>query len=137
MEEPMARSGGHISVSETLGSDRRSWYRFRTICPVRVESARQGIVYCIARNVAEGGIFLETREPFPIGTAVAVTFEAPNGATPVVARGCVKHHYFIRYSQHAQLKSMTGMGVRFESFEAVEQEEWPEWAFGVAPIPLH
>ncbi|MBW2730884.1 MAG: PilZ domain-containing protein [Deltaproteobacteria bacterium] len=120
-----------------MSTDRRSWHRFSSLCPVRLESAAHGETFCVARNVSEGGIFIETREPLPIGTAVAVTFEAPDGATPIVARGAVKHHYFFHYGSDSRTRSLTGMGVRFSSFEAEERDEFPEWAFGVAPTPLH
>lgn len=116
--------------------DRRSWYRFTSLCPVRIYSAAFGESVCIARNVSAGGIFLETSEPLPIGSAVEVYFGAPSGATPVVARGEVKHHYFLRYglSPHEQL---TGMGVRFSCFEPQEEDPLPDWAFGIPPTPAH
>jgi hypothetical protein len=125
-----------------MSSERRSWYRFSSHCPVRIFSAAHGASFCIARNVSSGGIFLETSEPLPIGSAVEVHFSAPGGSTPVVARGEVKHHYFFRYgadyrSAFPRERSLTGMGVRFSSFEPQEEEEMPEWAFGVPPTPIH
>ncbi|PID39480.1 MAG: pilus assembly protein PilZ [Proteobacteria bacterium] len=118
-------------------SERRATHRFTTHVPVKVDSATHGISYCIARNVSESGIFLETREPLPIGSIVEVWFEAVGNATPIIARGEVKHHFFLHYNGETRTKALTGMGVRFTRFDALEQEELPEWAFGVAPTPLH
>jgi hypothetical protein len=41
---------------------------------VRLESLLFGEIYCVARNVSAGGIFLELPDPLPLGAAVRVCF---------------------------------------------------------------
>jgi len=72
---------------------------------------------CVARNVSAGGIFLETIEPLPLGAHVRVCFPVPDGSGEIVAIGEVKNHYFMNYSQGGETKSLSGMAVRFSSFE--------------------
>ena len=66
---------------------------------VRLESLLFGEIYCVARNVSAGGIFLELPDPLPLGAAVRVCFPVPDGSGDVVATGEVKNHYFINYTQ--------------------------------------
>ncbi len=84
---------------------------------VRVESLLFGELYCIARNVSAGGIFLEMPDPLPLGAAVRVCFLTPDGTGEVVATGEVKNHYFINFTQGGATRAVSGMAVRFTSFE--------------------
>ncbi len=98
-------------------SDKRQHLRFDKVFPVRVESILFGDIPCVARNVSEGGIFLETREPLPLGAAVRVCFLTPNQSAEVVALGQVRNHYFINYSSGGVTRSVSGMAIRFRGFE--------------------
>jgi Tfp pilus assembly protein PilZ len=71
----------------------------------------------VARNISEGGIFLETYDPLPLGAQVRVHFEIPDSAGEVVAVGEVKNHYYLNYHQNGAPRSLMGMGVRFLHFE--------------------
>jgi hypothetical protein len=73
----------------------------------------------IARNISEGGMFVETRSPQPIGSQVRITFPSDGGEMIAVAE--------VRYVCHllgrgrgagAGPLAMRGMGVRFLFFEA-------------------
>ena len=97
--------------------DQRAHLRFDKMFTVRVESLLFGETYCIARNVSAGGIFLELPDPLPLGASVRVCFLAPDGNGEVVATGEVKNHYFINFSQGGASKAVSGMAVRFTSFE--------------------
>ncbi len=48
--------------------------RFDKAFPVFLEGER-GVASGIGRNISDGGMFIETREPFPLGTRVKVTRE--------------------------------------------------------------
>jgi hypothetical protein len=96
---------------------RREHLRFDTLVPVRVESLLFGDLTCVARNISTGGLFLEVSEPLPLGTTVRVCFPVPDGSGEVVALGEVKNHYFINYVQAGEAKAVSGMAVRFTSFE--------------------
>jgi hypothetical protein len=97
--------------------DQRAHLRFDKMFVVRLESLLFGEIYCVARNVSAGGIFLELPDPLPLGAAVRVCFPVPDGSGDVVATGEVKNHYFINYTQGGATKAVAGMAVRFTSFE--------------------
>jgi hypothetical protein len=84
---------------------------------VRLESPLFGESYCIARNVSAGGIFLELPDPLPLGATVRVCFITPDSSGEVVATGEVKNHYFINFTQGGASRAVSGMAVRFNSFE--------------------
>ncbi len=98
-------------------AEKRQHLRFDKVFPVRVESILFGQMSCIARNVSAGGIFLETREPLPLGARVRVSFLNGDESAEVVALGEVKNHYFINYVQAGVTRTCTGMAVRFNEFE--------------------
>ncbi len=62
---------------------------------------------------------VEIREPLPIGTQVQVFFSLPDSHARVTARGEVKNHYFLNFSDgKGGVRSLLGMGLRFSSFES-------------------
>ncbi len=80
-----------------------------------------GDLPCVARNVSEGGIFLETPEPLPLGARVRVRFLTHDESAEVVALGEVKNHYFMNFVQDGTSRSVSGMAVRFFAFEEESQ----------------
>jgi hypothetical protein len=100
-----------------MTADRRNSIRFDAFCIVQVQSSEHGISHCVARNVSEGGVFLETRETLPLGTAIRVWFFAQDGAPRISAIGEVKRHYCLHYMRDDKPQSLTGMGVTFLEFE--------------------
>jgi len=109
--------GTNPTADATLGADQRAHLRFDKMFVVRLESLLFGEIYCVARNVSAGGIFLELPDPLPLGAAVRVCFPVPDGSGEVVAMGEVKNHYFINYTQAGASRAVAGMAVRFTSFE--------------------
>ena len=105
------------TADAALVSDQRAHLRFDKMFVVRLESLLFGEIYCVARNVSAGGIFLELPDPLPLGAAVRVCFPVPDGSGEVVAMGEVKNHYFINYTQSGASRAVAGMAVRFTSFE--------------------
>src|SRR3954469_18996193 len=108
--------GADAGVEPKASSDQRAHLRFDKMFAVRVESLLFGEIYCVARNVSAGGIFLEMPDPLPLGAAVRVCFPVPDGSGEVVATGEVKNHYFINYTQNGINRAVSGMAVRFTSF---------------------
>jgi len=98
-------------------TDQRAHLRFDKMFAVRVESLLFGEIYCVARNISAGGIFLELPDPLPLGATVRVCFPVPDGSGEVVATGEVKNHYFNNYTQGGANRAVAGMAVRFTSFE--------------------
>jgi hypothetical protein len=110
------QAGATLSL-QTNKDDRRSWTRLDKVFPVLVESNIFGFMNCVARNISPGGIFLETREPLPLGTPLRIYFSLPYGTGGIAATGEVKNHYYLNFGTDKGPCSVTGMGVRFTSFE--------------------
>jgi hypothetical protein len=101
-------------------SERRQAPRLDKVFRVYLEGER-GMGLGIARNISEGGMFVETRAPQPIGSQVRITFPADSGEMSAVAE--------VRYVCHLLGRTpvpsrgplaLRGMGVRFLYFEADE-----------------
>jgi hypothetical protein len=97
--------------------DKRRHLRFDQLFAVSLEAPQHGAQVYVARNVSEGGMFLESREPLPLGCEVLVHFEIPDGSGEIVARGEVKNHYYLNYADATGPRAMAGMGIRFLEFE--------------------
>jgi PilZ domain-containing protein len=101
----------------TAPMERRATPRLDKVFRVYLEGER-GMGLGIARNISEGGMFVETRVPHPIGSQVRVTFPAESGEMTAVAE--------VRYVCHLIGRTpaadrgplaLRGMGVRFLYFE--------------------
>lgn len=76
----------------------------------------------IARNISEGGLFVETRAPQPIGTQVRITFPSESGNMLAVAEVRYVCHLMARGQGRAPGPlAMRGMGLRFLYFEGGKQ----------------
>ncbi|MCG5056416.1 MAG: PilZ domain-containing protein [Myxococcales bacterium] len=104
-------------VTPDTDEEKREHLRFDKVFPVRVESLLFGEFRCVARNVSAGGIFIETRDHLPLGAQLRVCFLTPDESGEIVAIGEVKNHYFINFAQAGESRSVSGMAVRFLSFE--------------------
>ena len=109
------------SASATCEREKRQHLRFDKVFPVRVESVLFGELPGVARNVSAGGIFIEMRDPLPLGARVRVSFLNPEETAEIVAVGEVKNHYFVNYVQEGGTRSVSGMAVRFDGFENESQ----------------
>jgi hypothetical protein len=116
----MPRSSSALE-SPASKSDQRQHLRFDKVFPVRVESVLFGELPGVARNVSAGGIFIEMRDPLPLGARVRISFLNPEETAEIVAVGEVKNHYFVNYVQDGATRSVSGMAVRFEGFENESQ----------------
>lgn len=99
------------------GQERRAAPRLDKVFPVYLEGDRGGGLG-VARNISEGGMFVETRAPQPIGSQVRITFPSDGADITAVAE--------VRYVCHLLGRSpnpergplaLRGMGVRFLYFE--------------------
>ncbi len=100
--------------------ERRLAPRLDKVFRVYLEGER-GMGLGIARNISEGGMFVETRAPQPIGSQVRITFPADSGEMSAVAEVRYVCHFIgrIPLSERGPL-ALRGMGVRFLYFEADE-----------------
>jgi hypothetical protein len=104
-------------ASRPRQEERRAAPRLDKVFPVYLEGERGGGLG-VARNISEGGMFVETRAPQPIASQVRITFPSDRGDITAVAE--------VRYVCHLLGRSPTpergplalrGMGVRFLYFE--------------------
>jgi hypothetical protein len=99
--------------------ERRSAPRLDKIFPVWLEGDRGGGMG-VARNISEGGLFVETRDPHPLGSQVRVTFPSQSGEMTAVGEVRYVCHLLGRAANDALTHAAVhGMGVRFLYFEAV------------------
>jgi hypothetical protein len=121
-EAAMAESRESGSPGEPNASaDRRSQPRLDKVFPVWLEGLRGGALG-VARNISEGGMFIETRDPLPLGSQVRVSFPSQGGEMIAVAEVRYVCHLLGRLADGAPAgggcAAVRGMGVRFLYFEA-------------------
>jgi hypothetical protein len=98
-------------------TERRGEPRLDKVFRVYLEGDR-GCGLGIARNISEGGMFVETRAPQPIGTQVKITFPSDSGDMIAVAEVRYVCHLLGRAtSAERGPLTMRGMGIRFLYFE--------------------
>ncbi len=103
--------------SSSAESERRATPRLDKVFPVIVSGPR-GTTFGIARNVSDGGIFLEAPEAQPLGSKVTVTFAFPGSAAEITAEAEVRYTSTLNYrGRRTGLPASTrGMGLKFLRF---------------------
>lgn len=108
-----ARAAG---ASEVL--ERRSTPRLDKVFPVFIEGERGGALG-VARNISQGGMFVETRNPEPLGSHVRVSFPSHDGEMIAVAEVRFVCHLLGRAAAGDERPAaVRGMGLRFLYFDA-------------------
>jgi len=114
----MAADRDGRATADAGADDRRSARRLDKVFPVWLEGDRGGSMG-IARNISEGGMFIETHDPLPLGSQVRVAFPAEAGEMTAVAEVRYVCHLLGRLADGAPTHAaVRGMGVRFLYFEA-------------------
>jgi len=89
--------------------------KFDKAFPVFLEGDR-GMAGGIARNITDRGMFVETREPFPLGSRVKVTFFSSQGGAEMTLEGEVRYQCYINFARtDASRAGMRGIGLKFVS----------------------
>lgn len=106
-------------------SERRQNLRFDKVFTVYL-TTQQGMTRGIARNISSSGLFVETRDPLPLGQRLKVTFTAEDG-TEMTALCEVRYQVALNYSnsqageEQAVMTSGTrGAGLRIIAYETKE-----------------
>lgn len=87
--------------------------RFNKAFPVWLEGD-SGVASGVGRNITPNGVFVETREPFPLGSRVRVTFTSPSGGAELTLEGEVRYQCFINFARPDTTRSgLRGIGLRF------------------------
>jgi uncharacterized protein (TIGR02266 family) len=91
----------------SLGAERRSAGRVELM--VRIEYSTVDEMFSeFTRDINEGGLFIETENPRPVGTEIALYFNLPGGEGGIETMGRV-----VRTSDGDSV-SPSGMGVEFD-----------------------
>ena len=93
--------------------ERRSYPRVKLITKV-THVAGDFFHYYYSRDLSRGGIFLETREPFPGGTQVNLEFPLPGISRRVAVQGQVVRTVA---SEEKDPSIVPGMGIQFGDLE--------------------
>jgi hypothetical protein len=115
----MARNRAVAAGESADQPERRGAPRLDKVFAVFIEGDG-GSALGVARNISEGGMFIETRDPQRLGTQVRITFPSLTGEMTAVAE--------VRYVCHLlgltgagatpRQAAVRGMGVRFLYFDA-------------------
>ena len=108
-----------LTRSSPVPEERRQAARLDKVFRVYLEGER-GMGLGIARNISEGGMFVETRAPQPIGSQVRITFPADSGEMACLAEVRYVCHLMGKVGEERatpRVAAVRGMGVRFLYFE--------------------
>src|SRR5512142_2119092 len=72
-----------------------------------------------ATNISQGGLFINTRKPLPVGTDVTIVIQLPGAAFPFQLGGRVTR--VTEYDNHANM--VPGMGVEFTDVNDAQMRE--------------
>jgi len=72
-----------------------------------------------ATNISQGGLFINTRKPLAVGTAVKIIIQLPGAAFPYELAGRVTR--VTQYDNHANM--VPGMGIEFTDVDDAKRRE--------------
>jgi type IV pilus assembly protein PilZ len=114
----MARSAAQAAVSTRFieGIERRHSPRADLLVRVNYQTV-DALFSEFARNINEGGMFIETEDPQPVGSTVELEFKLPGSEDPLTVTGRV-----VRNDADGP-DGPLGMGIEFESLAQVERDQ--------------
>ncbi|HSN90812.1 MAG TPA: TIGR02266 family protein [Anaeromyxobacteraceae bacterium] len=72
-----------------------------------------------ATNISQGGLFINTRKPLAVGTAVKIIIQLPGAAFPYEMAGRVTR--VTQYDNHANM--VPGMGIEFTDVDDAKRRD--------------
>ncbi len=101
-------------------NERRQSLRFDKIFTVYLTTA-DGMTRGIGRNISDQGLFVEMREPLPLGGKVRCTFAGDDG-TEMTCLCDVRYQVALNYggSEGAKEAATRGVGLRIVAYETKE-----------------
>lgn len=100
-------------------SERRQHLRFDKVFTVYI-SSEEGMTRGIARNISAKGLFVETREPIPLGGRVKVTFAGEDG-TEMTCLCEVRYQVALSYGKaDGEPGNSRGIGLRIVAYEVAD-----------------
>ncbi len=103
-------------------SERRHTLRFDKVFTVYLNTG-EGMTRGIARNISTSGLFVETRDPLPLGGKLKVTFTGDDG-TEMTALCEVRYQVALNYADQQSPTDASagtrGAGLRILAYETKE-----------------
>ena len=104
-----------VQRSAPHGVERRRWERAELV--VRVDYKTVDELFSeFARNINEGGLFVETDTPPALGASVALEFQIPGSDEPIQVMGRV-----VRVCDEGHREG-PGMGIEFENLDTQSRD---------------
>ncbi len=97
-------------IAAATGIDRRKTPRADVIVRVDYQTVDQ-LFSEFARNINEGGLFVETDTAPEVGTAVELQFKSPGSVEPIQVTG------FVVRTTDGDAETGPGMGIEFENLD--------------------
>jgi hypothetical protein len=111
-------TGGIPNVSE-----RRGHLRFDKVFTVYITTP-EGMTRGVGRNISAKGMFVETREPLPLGGRLKVTFCGEDG-TEMTCLCEVRYQVALSFgTKDGEPGCRRGMGLRMVAYETREDHPW-------------
>lgn len=108
-------------MSQPRSRERRQSSRFDKVFPIYLTSAF-GVCRGIARNISEGGIFIETTDPHPLGGRLTVSFTDDDAGVEISVVSEVRYQCVLEYaSLQGAPTALRGMGLKFMEFLQTEE----------------
>ncbi len=105
----MAQNQDTTPIAAASGADRRKTPRADLVVRVDYHTIDE-LFSDFARNINEGGLFVETENPHELGTFVKLQFQIPGSSEPIQVSGIV-----VRISDGSE--EPAGMGIEFENLD--------------------
>jgi type IV pilus assembly protein PilZ len=117
----MARSHLQEAVSSRFidGIERRSSPRADIVVRVNYQTV-DSLFSEFARNINDGGIFVETETPQPVGTNIELEFKLPGADRPIEVVGNVVRSIG---ADQAGPDGTVGMGIEFENLDSEVRQQ--------------
>ena len=86
---------------------------------IKVEYKTKGMFLSnYVTNISKGGVFIETKEPFPVSSEIDLALELPESQSTIHAQGRVAWTYDIK--KGGPLVVVHGMGIKFTDIKPDE-----------------
>jgi type IV pilus assembly protein PilZ len=102
----------------TLGQNKRRATRLHNEIPVAYKSVGS-FLSDWATNISHGGLFINTRNPLPVGTVVKLLIQLPGASFPCELTGRVTR--MAEFDNHAN--TVPGMGIEFTGLDDARKQE--------------
>ena len=100
-------------------SDKRLEKRLPTQLDVRYQSL-EGFISDYSMNISQGGLFISTRNPLPLGTRIALKVGFPDAELPLNIEGEVV--WVSEYDKKSKSNLIPGMGIQFRNLDEQEKK---------------